>query len=460
MQRFFIGNYIAITAVLTVLVMTVLDVTLINVALPVLAIKFEVSDSLTVWLVTIYQMVITMLLLPVSSIGDKFSYRNCFLTGVVIFTLASACCAASESFLMLVASRAIQGIGAACIMGVNIALTRIIYPREVLGRGLALNAMVIAISTAAGPTIAGTLMSVGSWHWLFIINIPFGICAFIVGKKYLPQNPHKGEKDKFDLTGAIANAITFGLIFYSIGNLSKNGETGLNMSLLALGILTGYLYLRREFHSSAPMLPVDLFRIKLYSLSICTSICSFIAQITAMVSIPFLLMNTLGFSEVTTGLLMTPWPLATMAVSPIAARFIEKHNPGVTAATGMGIYAIGLILILFSPDMPSEWDIAWRMALTGLGFGMYQTPNNIVMVLATPIERSGSAGGMQSTARLIGQTTGATLVSLVFAIVPHNINAVSVSLSLSVCFAIIAGIFSLSRTSCIRQNHVQRCNPT
>ena len=197
-----IRNYAAIVAILLVLVMTVLDVTVVNVALPVLAVKFGVSDSYTVWIITVYQLVITMLLLPLSSVGDLYSYRRTFLTGVVIFTLASVLCAVSNSFAMIIVSRALQGIGAASVMGVNIALTRLIYPREVLGRGLALNAMVIAIATAAGPTIAGAILSMASWHWLFLINLPFGIAAFFIGRKLLPANPPKPDKQKFDWVSA------------------------------------------------------------------------------------------------------------------------------------------------------------------------------------------------------------------------------------------------------------------
>ena len=191
-------KYIAVIALQIVLVMTVLDVTLVNVALPVLADKFSVSNSATVWIVTIYQLVITMLLLPVSSIGDLHSYKRTFLVGVVIFTLSSALCAAAQGYTMLVIARAIQGIGAACVMGVNIALVRLIYPREILGRGMALNAMCIAIATAAGPTIAGAILSITSWHWLFLINVPLGIAAFCIGWKLLPQNPVVDHKPRFD----------------------------------------------------------------------------------------------------------------------------------------------------------------------------------------------------------------------------------------------------------------------
>lgn len=443
---FSIRKYIAVTSILMVLVMTVLDVTVVNVALPVMASKFGITSSSAVWIITIYQLIITMLLLPLSSFGDRYSYRKCFLFGVVVFTLASALCAASQSFSMILVSRALQGIGAASVMGVNIALTRLIYPREVLGRGLALNAMVIAIATAAGPTIAGGILSIASWHWLFLINVPFGIIAFIIGKRMLPHNPVKEVSGKYDFISAIENVIVFGLIFFAIGNFARKGDVWINTVLLIMGVVLEVFYIRRQLYRESPMLPVDLFKIRLYSLSISTSVCSFIAQNVAMIALPFLFLNNYGFSEITTGLLMTPWPLATMIVSPFAARFVERHNPGVTAAVGMGFYAIGVLLLLLAPSSGiSEWNIAWRMAVCGLGFGLFQTPNNIVMVLATPVKRTGGAGGMQSTARLVGQTLGATIVTIVFAITTGAANSVHVCLYVALIFAITAGVFSISR---------------
>lgn len=439
-------KYIAIIALQIVLVMTVLDVTLVNVALPMLAGEFNISDSSAVWIVTIYQLVITMLLLPVSSIGDLHSYKRTFLIGVAVFTGASALCALSGSFPMFIVARALQGIGAASVMGVNIALVRLIYPREILGRGMALNAMCIAVATAAGPTIAGAILSVASWHWLFIINLPLGIAAFIIGHRLLPQNPPSEHKQRFDKISALENIFVFGLIFFALGNFTRKGDITLSAILLILGLGIGYFYLRRQFNHSQPLLPVDLFRNSMYSMSILTSVCSFIAQNIAMISLPFLYLNSYHFSAITTGLLMTPWSIATMIVSPIAARFVEKHNPGATAAAGMGVFIIGILLLGFAGGSPLEWDIAWRMALCGVGFGMFQTPNNIVMVMATPVNRSGAAGGMQSTARLVGQTLGATLVSSIFALLAGQTASITVCLILSACFALIAGLFSYVRT--------------
>lgn len=439
-------KYIAIVALQIVLVMTVLDVTVVNVALPVLAEEFQISNSSAVWIVTIYQLIITMLLLPVSSIGDLHSYKRTFLIGVAVFTAASALCAASWNFTMVVIARAIQGLGAACVMGVNIALVRLIYPREILGRGMALNAMCIAIATAAGPTIAGSILSISSWHWLFLINVPLGIAAFFIGWKLLPQNPPVDDKPRFDRVSAVENMIVFGLIFYALGNFTRKGDLLLSGVMLLAGIVVGIFYLRRQFNQEQPLLPVDLFSNSMYSMSIVTSVCSFIAQNVTMIALPFLYLNSYHFSAITTGLLMTPWPLATMIVSPIAARYVERHNPGATAACGMGVYMLGVILLISCGSSPAEWNIAWRMAVCGIGFGMFQTPNNIVMVMATPVHRSGGAGGMQSTARLVGQTLGATIVSSVFALVSVEITAVRICLYTSIGFALIAGVFSYTRT--------------
>lgn len=451
-----IHRYIAIVSVLMVLTMTVLDGTVVNVALPVLAKEFSVSDSTAIWIVTVYQLIITMLLLPASSLGDIYSYKRNYAIGIVVFTVGSAGCALSETFWMIIATRAIQGVGAAMVMAVNVALVRLIYPPKYLGRGLAVNTMVIAIASAAGPSLAGGILSVASWHWLFIINIPVGIIAFFMACRYLPENPPKEHKIKFDRISAIANVIVFGTLFYALGNFARGGDIATNILLLCCGITVGIFYIRHLHGHEQPMFPIDLLHSKLYSLSIMTYTGSFIAQNVAMIALPFLFLNGYGFSELTTGLLMTPWPLATMLVSPFAARFIEKHNAGATAAFGMLVYAIGIMLLIIIPQgAVSEWNIAWRMAICGAGFGIFQTPNATVMIQAAPVSRSGAAGGFQSTARIGGQTLGATLVTLAFAwvSVPSGAGAlyngapgVRLALYIALAFAVVAGGFSLSRT--------------
>lgn len=439
----------AIVSLLLALMMTVLDGTLVNMALPVIATQFEVSASQSIWIVTVYQLVITTLLLPFSSAGDLYSYKKTFITGVIIFTISSLLCAVSNSFLAIVLSRAMQGLGAACVMGVNIAITRLIYPREIIGRGLALNAMVIAVTTAVGPTLAGTILSVATWHWLFIINIPIGIAVLLLSTKYLPDNKigSNRNKNKYDFIGAVQNILVFGMIFLALNSFTQKDKICMASGVLICGFILGYFYIKRQSRIPTPMFPVDLLKIRLYSLSIFTSVCSFIAQNLVLVSLPFLFLDCFKFNEITTGLLLTPWPIATMIVSPFAARFVEKHNPGIVAALGMGTFAAGVISILFyQPAMASEFDIACRLAVCGIGYGLYQTPNNVVMVMATPVSRAGGAGGMQSTARLVGQTFGAIIVAFIFAMNTDMLSGARTSLICAIGIAIVAGSLSLVRS--------------
>ena len=452
--RFNIRNYIAIVAVIIVLIMTVLDTSLMNVALPVIAHDFAISESLSVWFVTIYQLVIVMLLLPFSSIGDQYGYRKMFISGLVVFTLGSGLCSISTGFITLLLSRGLQALGAAGVMSVNIALIRVIYPREVLPRGLALNAMCIAVATATGPSLAGWIMSVASWHWLFLINLPLGVLAFIIGIRTLPENPVKYDKKHIDLWAFAMNIVFFGALFYSLGNITRDGDIILCGLIFLLALFTGFFYISRQKKSENPMLPVDLFKIRLYSLSIGTSVCSFIAQNLIIISLPFLLLTGLHFSELTTGLIMTPWPVATMIISPIAARIIERVNPAFVAASGMLIFISGLILLLLIPSDVSIFGLVWRMAICGVGFGFFQTPNNVVMVMATPIHRTGAAGGMQGTARLTGQTMGSTLVTIIFSTVVAIITSVKVCFAIAIGFAVIACVFSLDRGLQIRKKHL------
>lgn len=453
-EVFSIRKYVAIIAVIIVLIMTVLDVSLINVALPVIAEDFGISESVSVWLVTIYQLVIVMLLLPFSSIGDQYSYKRMFVTGVAVFTIGSAACSFSSGFVMLLAARGVQALGAAGVMSVNIALIRVIYPRNVLPRGLALNAMCIAVATATGPSLAGWIMSISSWHWLFLINLPLGVAAFLIGWRTLPANPVRYEEKRIDLIAFLLNIFFFGTLFYSLGHITRNEDIVLSGLILLFSIIIGFLYIRRQVKSDKPMLPIDLFRIRLYSLSMGTSVCSFIAQNLIIISLPFLLLTGLHFSELVTGLIMTPWPVATMIISPIAARIIEKWNPAFVAASGMLIFISGLILLLLIPENVSVGNLLWRMSICGVGFGFFQTPNNVVMVMATPVERTGAAGGMQATARLTGQTMGSTIVTIIFSTVIAIMMSVKVCIAIAIGFAAVACYFSLDRGLQIKKKHI------
>ena len=380
-------QYFAVVAVLLAIMMSVLDGTIMNIALPTLAHDFDVTPSNAIWIVNAYQLVITMTLLSFASLGDIYGYRRIFLTGISIFAGASLACALSDSFWMLTVSRIIQGFGAACVMSVNTALIRLIYPPQILGRGMGVNAMVVAVSAAAGPSIAGSILALGSWHWLFVINIPLGLAALVIGHRFLPHNPASDTKHKFDKISAIANALTFGLLIYTLEGFAHAENRKFIAIQLVLLIIIGTYFIRRQLKETTPILPVDLLKIPIFALSISTSITSFTAQMLAMVSLPFFMQNILGYSAVQIGLLLTPWPLATILTAPLAGRLVEKVHPGLLGGIGMAIFATGLFTLYLLPPHPAEWNIIWRMALCGMGFGLFQTPNNVTIVSSAPTHK-------------------------------------------------------------------------
>ncbi|WP_192459026.1 MFS transporter [Musicola keenii] len=405
-----------IGAVLTIafgIAMAVLDGAIVNVALPTIAADFHITPASSIWIVNAYQLAITMTLLSLSSLGDILGYRRVYLVGLVLFTLMSVVCALSDSLLTLTIARILQGLAAAALMSVNTALIRQIYPKTLLGRGMSLNSLVVAVSIAAGPTIAAAILSMASWQWLFAVNLPFGVIALLLGLRYLP--PSRGEKGhRFDKASAVLNALTFGLFFTALGGVAHHQALWLTLIELAATLLVGTYFVRRQLSQAYPLLPVDLLRIPVFALSMGTSVSSFCAQMLAMVSMPFYFQSTLGLNEIETGLLLTPWPLATMVAAPIAGRLLERINAGILCTVGLAIFSVGLYSLAWLPVSAGYLDISLRMMICGAGFGLFQTPNNHTIVSAAPRHRSGGASGMLGTARLVGQTTGAALVALMF----------------------------------------------
>lgn len=437
--------YLAVTAVLAAIMMGVLDGTVMNVALPTLSHEFGVTPSDSIWVVNAYQLVVTMMLLGFAAIGDVFGYRRVFLAGVSIFITASALCAISNSFEMMVASRVLQGLGGACTMSINTALLRLIFPPNKLGRVMAANAVIVAVTAASGPALGGAILSIGHWSWIFLINIPMGLLALILGWKLLPQNPPQKEAQKLDGRSVIMNAVFFGLLIYTIEGMAHEGISTLLLLQAVVTIIVGVMYIRRQLQLPIPILPIDLFRIPIFSLSIGCSIACFTAQMLALVSLPFFMQHSLGLSVVQTGLLMTPWPLATTLTAPLAGRLIERLHPGILGSVGMGIFALGLCLLAVSDHNPEQWGLAWRMAICGIGIGLFQTPNNVTITTSAPINRSGGASGMLGTARVLGQTLGTALVAVLFHLMGNKGGGEEVCLWLALGLALVSGGLSSFR---------------
>lgn len=434
-------RYWAMLTIALGLIMAVLDGAIANVALPTIASDVQASPANAIWVVNAYQLVITISLLPCASLGEHYGYRRVYMVGLAIFTVGSLACALSSSLVTLTAARVVQGFGAAGVMSVNGALVRYIYPRRQLGRGIGINALLVGVSSAVGPTVAAAILSVASWPWLFAVNVPFGLLALAIATRSLPVNPRTGQR--FDVLSATLNALTFGLLIIGIDGLGQGESRTLEVAELVVALLAGIWLLRRQLALPSPLLPVDLLRIPVFRLSILTSVCSFGAQMLAYVALPFYFQGTLGRSEVATGLLMTPWPLTTAVIAPFAGWLSDRYPSGVLGGIGLLIMAAGLALLAGLPAQPSDLDIVWRMAICGLGFGLFQSPNNRTMLSSAPRERSGGASGMLATARLLGQTTGAAMVSLLFGF--YHMQAVTIAIAAGAGVAGVAALVSVLR---------------
>jgi DHA2 family multidrug resistance protein-like MFS transporter len=433
-------------AILTVglgIVMAVMDGAIANVALPTIAQDLHASPAFSIWVVNGYQLAITISLLPLASLGEIIGYRRVYLAGLLLFTLASMLCALSNTLVLLTLARVVQGFGAAGIMSVNTALVRFIYPHRMLGRGIGINALVVAVSAAVGPTLASAILATANWPWLFAVNIPFGLAAVLVGMRALPRTPR--GRHVFDWQSALISAVVFGLGIAAIDSVGHGEAPYLYLSEALVAGMACIVLVRRQLTMTSPLLPIDLLRIPIFALSICTSVASFCAQMLAFVALPFYLHQRFGYSAVEIGLLITPWPIAIAFTAPLAGRLVEHYPAGLLGGIGLVLFATGLAALAFLPAHPAVHDVVWRMALSGAGFGLFQSPNNRTMIAAAPRDRSGGASGMLGTARLLGQTTGAALVALFLARYPSE--GTRMALLAGTGFALLGAALSMSRLS-------------
>ena len=431
----------AVAAIFTALAMASLDTAIANIALPAIASDLHVSPAEVVWVVNVYQIALVATLLPLGALGEIVGHQRIYIGGLLLFTLASLGCALAWSLPSLLVARTLQGLGASGLMSVNTALVRFVYPSRMLGRGFGHNALVVASAMSLGPTIASGILALGPWPWLFAVNIPFGIVALLIGMKTLPKTPRATHA--FDFAGAGLACACLGLFIISIGSAAHKAAPALVISEFAGALLFGWILTRRHADHPAPMLPIDLFRRPIFALSAATAVCSFAVQGLAFVSLPFYFEDILHRSQVETGFFMTPWPLVVAFMAPIGGRLSDRYPVGILGGIGMLLLGVGMVLLASLPAEPGIANIVWRTMICGIGFGFFQTPNMKAIMSSAPSHRSGSASSIVATARLTGQTTGAALAALCFALADRE--GATVALALGAGFAALGSVMSFLR---------------
>lgn len=422
-----------------------LDSAIANIALPTIAHDLQSTDAAAVWVVNSYQLATTICLLPLASLGETVGLRRIYGSGLILFTAASLGCAMATTLDQLVAARTLQGVGGAGLAALGGALVRAIYPRARLGQGFAVIALGVAISAALGPTIASVILSAARWPWLFAVNVPLGLLAVPLFLAVAPADTR--QRRPLDVVGALLNAATLGLVVIGVDGLGGPAP-GVAGAEVGLGLVCGAVLFWQQSHQAAPLLPLDLLRIPLFALSIGTSICSYAAQILAYISLPFLFQTVMHRTAIATGFLVTPWPLLVAVSAPVAGRLSGRYPAAVLGSIGMAVLTAGLLLLAFMPAAPADWDVAWRMGVCGVGFGFYQTPNNLTVMTAGPPARSGAASGMLAVARTVGWSLGSALVALTFAL--RGGSGAVTCLLVGAGFAATGAVLSVSRAGVAR----------
>lgn len=435
-------RYVAILAVAFGTALAVIDGSIVTVALPTLARDLGVDSSAAVLVVTVYQLVLVMALLPFSALGNRIGLRRLYQLGQIVFLISTIMCFFARSLPFLLVVRAIQALGAAAALSVSSALIRAIYPARQLGRGLGISNVVVQSAGAIAPTLGGLVLSAASWPWIFAAAAPLAVLSLLLGQRSLPEHEPEPHHEPYDVLGAVLCAMTFGLIISGLESGVLGDSPVISAAIVATGAGIAVLFVRRELKSKLPILPVDLLAQPVLALSTLGGLLAFIGSMTLILSLPFRLQQQFGFSPGQVGAVITPWPLGMMIFAPLAGLLSDRFPAGLLGGIGMTIATAALLSLAFVPAHVTPMDLMWRMGLSGVGFGMFLAPNARLIVHSAPHARAASAGGLISTTRLTGQTLGATLLA---ALLSLGVGNGRVPALVAAGLAALAGICSMAR---------------
>lgn len=407
-------RYVAIFALSAGTALAVIDGTIANVALPTIAHALRVPASQAAHVVTVYQLVLVMALLPLSALGDRIGHRRLYQSGQMIFVIATLACVFATSLPQLLVARALQGLGAAGALSVSSALIRAAYPARQLGRGLGINSMIVASAGALSPTLGGIILSVAPWQWVFAAPVPFALLSLVAGSIALPSP--KTILGRYDHVGALLSAVTFALLILGLQDLAYGRDIPSGILKLVAGTVAATILIRQQSRAERPILPLDLLRQGRLSIPVAGLLLAFMAQMILLVSLPFRLQHCSGFTPVEIGATLSLWPLTLIIVSPLAGMLSDRISNRLLGSVGMAIATAGFAAIALMPDHISQLGASVRMAICGLGFGLFLSPNARTIIGMAPRTRAAAAGGLMATTRLTGQALGASIAGGLLAI--------------------------------------------
>lgn len=394
--------------------MATLDGSIVNVALPTLTEYFK-SDITTIeWVIMAYLLTITSLLLSLGRLSDMFGRKQIFAGGLALFTVGSGLCAISATEGQLIFYRIIQGIGAAMLMATGVAIITHAFPPRERGKAMGLIGTVVSIGSMAGPITGGFLIENVGWQSIFYINIPIGIFGTLMAMRVL----HKDETNPgqtFDIPGALTLFMSLILLLLALSQGQDSGwESGYIISLFILSAVLFIVFIYVETKARHPMMELRHFRNRPFASANISSMISFVAMFSVILMMPFFLENELGYSPQDVGIVFLAVPLVMSVISPVSGWLSDRANSYILSSIGVGIASISILALSFLSKSSGFIDVTSRLALLGLGLGLFQAPNNSIIMGSLPKEQLGIAAGTLGTMRNMGMVIGIAVSGAVF----------------------------------------------
>ena len=439
---------LAIISIFIGSMMLMIDTSIASVVLPTIAKELNVPNSSIVFVVTAYQLILAMTLMPFAALGDRVGHRRLFQAGLLLHSSAALMSFFANSFIALVAVRSLQAVGTAAALSMSIALLRGIYPVQRLGAGLSLNTIANASGTSVAPIIGGLIVSVASWHWVFTAAIPLSLIALAFSHALPDPEP---RKHSFDVLGAALCALTFGLVITGLEAAIHSAHLLLSLGIVGAGAVVGWFFVRHELSESDPVLPIDLLMLPPIALSTISCFTAILGSIILMLFIPFRLQHAYGFTPGEVGGVLAAYAVGSLMFAPLAGILSDRIAVPLLSTIGMTIASIALLSLALLPIHPTQFDLIWRIWLCGVGFGIFSSPNARFIVASAPTTRTASAGSIYSTTRMLSQAIGATLVAALLAL---GLGNGPVPALVAMGLAIVAGAISVFSLRLAKRNVV------
>ena len=395
--------------------MTALDTSVVNTVLPIINQTFGGDIAQVEWVVIIYLLLVSGMLLSFGRLGDLRGHRPIYLAGFFSFVFSSVLCGLATSTLSLVFFRGLQALGAAMLSANSPAILTKSFPASQRGQALGLQATMTYLGLTVGPSLGGWLTDQFSWRAVFYINIPVGLLALALSWRFVPHDTQRSTSERFDLPGAaifMAGLVTLLLGLNQGHNWGWTSLPILGLLAAAVGLLALFIWV--ELRSPHPMLDLSLFRNRLFSAATGAAVLNYICVYTIIFIMPFYLIQARSFSASQAGLLLTAMPITMAVLAPLSGTLSDKIGARLPSTVGMLGIAAGLFLLSrLGMDSPNS-QIVLSLAAAGVGIGVFISPNTSALMGAAPRNRQGVAAGVMATSRNVGMVLGIGFAGAVF----------------------------------------------